>query len=117
VLGYQTNDSYYFCGIAPALFNSEVDAGKVTSTILGDVFDHSSGVFADGMQGDWAMFTARTSQHPGDPTTITCTVARNAVSGGASHDVTADAAGPIGFRTEGVSASFDYVFVVSVPPP
>ncbi|HEV7555318.1 MAG TPA: thrombospondin type 3 repeat-containing protein [Kofleriaceae bacterium] len=117
VLGYQTNDSYYFCGIAPALIDSEVDAGKVTSTIVGDVFDHSAGAFADGLQGDWALFTARTSQPAGGPTTITCTVARNAISGGASHDVVADAAGPIGFRTEGASASFDYVFVVSVPPP
>jgi hypothetical protein len=118
VLGYQTNDSYYFCGIAPALFGSEVDAGKVTSTILGDVFDHASGAFADGLQGDWATFTARTSQPAGgSTTTISCNVTRNTVTGSATHDVVAAAAGPIGFRTEGASASFDYVFVVSVPPP
>jgi Thrombospondin type 3 repeat len=113
VLGYQDTSDYFFCGLAAPSGGAQIEAGRV-----GDgQYNYNQGQFQTQMTGDWTVIQARTSQPPGDNTHIDCASKRGTVAGDTSYDDTADAAGDIGLRTNGVAASFDYVFVVEVPPP
>jgi hypothetical protein len=113
VLGYQDTNDYFFCGLAAPGAGAQIEAGRV-----GDgQYNYNSGDFQTQMTGDWTVIQARTSQAAGDYTHIDCESKRGAVAGNTSYDDTDDAAGDIGLRTNGVAASFDYVFVVEVPPP
>ena len=113
VLGYLDTNDYFFCGLAAPGGGAQIEAGRV-----GDgQYDYNPGQFQTQMMGDWTVIQARTTQAAGDYTHIDCASKRGMISGDASYDDTADAAGDIGLRTNGVAASFDYVFVVEVPPP
>ena len=113
VLGYQDTDNYFFCGLSAPGGSAQVEAGRVGD---GQYYYHWD-AFQTPMTGDWTVLQARTTQADGDYTRIDCASQRGTVSGDTSYDDTDDAAGDIGLRTNGVAASFDYVFVVSVPPP
>jgi len=118
VLGYNAPDDYYYCGIAATGSTAEIDAGKVWSD--GDAtgsFDYGTATFDAAMQGDWLVLQARTSQPPDGDTSLDCLGGRGQTVGDAQYDAQADAGGQIGIRTNSAGASFDYVFVVEVPPP
>jgi thrombospondin type 3 repeat protein len=116
VLGYQATDDYYFCGLATTGTTAEIDAGKMFSGV--NSFDYQSATFAAPMQDSgWTVLQARTSQPPNGDTSLDCVAARGATTGDAQYSTQADAGGPIGLRTNSADASFDYVFVVEVPPP
>jgi len=97
VLGFQTKPRFYFCGLRPAIIDSEVDAGKLSPGFLGDNFDYAAAAFADALPGAWANLTARTTRAAGQPTTIDCTVTRDAITGSATHQLDAPAAAPSAF--------------------
>lgn len=115
VAGYRDKDTYWFCGLAAAGAQAEVDAGKISWGLFGDSFDFNLAAFADQMPGDWAVLRARTSRATSGDTTIDCSVERMGITGTASFTKDADASGDVGLRTNGSSASFDYVFVVASP--
>jgi len=115
VLGYRDPDTYWFCGLAAAGQQSEVDAGKVSWGLFGNSFDFNLGAFPAAMPGDWAVLRARTSEATGGDTTLDCSIERMGITGSASFTMDADAAGDVGLRTNGAAASFDYVFVVASP--
>ena len=118
VLAYQSPTDYYFCGLAADPSDSELDVGKVYDDGFGDEqFDDSTAGFADQMPGDWTMISARTSQTSDGTTTITCGAARDSVTGQTSFGIQDHVDGTIGVRTNDADVSFDYVFVVAVPPP
>src|SRR5258706_7130166 len=115
VPGYLDTDNYFFCGIAATLNGSEVEAGRVDPWTS---FSYNQGDFGDQMTGDWMILQARTIQPlVATDTHLDCTGDRAMAHGTAGYDVQADAAGDISLRTNGVDASFDYVFVVEVPQP
>jgi hypothetical protein len=113
VLGYQDPGDYYFCGLASPQGYAEVDAGKVYS----GQFDYNQNQFAAQMSGDWVVLQARTEQPTNGGTHVDCTGHRGTTTTDTTYDTSSDAAGDFGLRTNGVDASFDYVFVVEVPPP
>jgi hypothetical protein len=120
VVGYRATDDYMFCGLANQGGNStEIDAGYIAPGQGSGSFDYSAGTISTPMTGDWIMLQARTTQGANDTQTqLDCAGAGvNKLPGGATYYAYADAAGDIGLRTNGVDATFDYVFVVSVPPP
>jgi hypothetical protein len=117
VAGYQDTDNYFFCGLASTYYGSEVEAGRVDPIVPGGSFSYNPSDFGDQMTGDWIVLQARTTQAAGNYTHLDCTGARAAAHGDAGYDTNSDAAGEISLRTNGVDASFDYVFVVEVPPP
>jgi hypothetical protein len=117
VLGFTDVDHYYFCGLADGLFAPEVQAGQVAPGLFGDTYNDSTGSFGGDNVGDWAIFSARTSQPAGGATTVGCSITRGSATGGTSYVAFANAGGDVGLRTNGTDASFDYVFVVEVPPP
>lgn len=116
-LGYHARDDYYFCGLATQGPGAEVDAGKVYPGTPSEGFDYNQVPFAGDMTGDWVTLQARTTQAAAGPTHVDCIGHRGTVDGTTGYDIDAAAAGDIGLRTNGADASFDYVFVVEVPPP
>lgn len=115
VTGYRNPGTFWFCGLASASSQAEVDAGKMSTSWFGDSFAFNLGSFADPMPGDWATLRARTSAATSGGTTIDCSIERNGVTGAATYTTGADASGDVGLRTNGAAASFDYVFVVASP--
>ena len=115
--GFVGTDNYFFCGLSQAQLGSQVEAGHVEPDGGAGTYTFNQGDFADTMTGDWLTVQARTSQPPDGDTHLDCTTARGATVGMAGYDDTDPAAGEISVRTNGVDASFDYVFVVEVPPP
>nr|HEX4314654.1 thrombospondin type 3 repeat-containing protein [Kofleriaceae bacterium] len=122
VVGYNSPTDYYFCGLAADTTDSELDAGYVSADVFGDPqFDDSVADFADDMAGDWTQVSARTTRTSDGNTTLSCGAARGG-AGGVSDQTSfeiddTDDAGTIGIRTNDANVSFDYVFVVAVPPP
>jgi hypothetical protein len=117
VAGYQNTDDYFYCGIAATYYGSEVEAGRVDPYTPGGSFSYNQGDFGDQMTGDWLVLQARTVQAIGGDTHLDCSGARAMAHGNAGYDAQIDAGGEISLRTNGVDASFDYVFVVEVPQP
>ena len=113
VLGYKDTNDYFFCGLAEPQGSPEVEGGRV-----GDgQYNYNQDVFGAQMPGDWTTLQARITQPPNDVAHIDCTGHRGQIDAQTGYDDDADASGDIGLRTNGADASFDYVFVVEVPPP
>ena len=110
VIGYEDLANYYFCGLAAPQGQPEVDAGVVYS----GNFDYNQDPFAAQMAGDWIVMQARTETTQ-QGTHFDCTGHRGMTTGNATYDTQAANMGDIGLRTNGVDASFDYIFVVEVP--
>lgn len=115
VTGYRDADTYWFCGLAAAGNQAEVDAGKVSWGLFGNSFNYNIGAFAAPVPGDWAEMRARTGTSSSGDATIECSVKRNGIAGSASYSTNAEGSGDVGVRTNGAAASFDYVFVVVSP--
>jgi hypothetical protein len=113
--GFQGTDNYFFCGLSQTDVGSQVEAGHVEPDGGTGYYTFNQGDFADSMTGDWLTVQARTAQPPDGDTHLDCTTSRGATLGTAGYDDTDPAAGEISVRTNGVDASFDYVFVVEVP--
>lgn len=113
VLGYKDTGDYFFCGLASPQGYAEVEGGRVG----GGQYYFNQNQFDAQMSGDWTVIQARTTQAPGDVAHMDCTGHRGQVDSQTGYDDDADASGDIGLRTNGANASFDYVFVVDVPPP
>jgi hypothetical protein len=113
VLGYTDTNDYFFCGLASPQGYAEVEGGRVG----GGQYYFNQNTFNAQMSGDWTVIQARTTQAPGDVAHMDCTGHRGQVDSQTGYDDNADATGDIGLRTNGAAASFDYVFVVEVPPP
>lgn len=117
IAGYQSIEDYYFCGVAATFDGSEIEAGRVDPDSSGGSFTYNPGAFDASMTGDWIVLQAHTLQPLGGITHLDCTGAVAATQGSAGYDTSSDAGGEISLRTNGLDASFDYVFVVEVPPP
>ena len=118
VVGYHAADDYFFCGVAQAATGAELDAGYVYPDGGSGSFSDNPDAFSDAMTGDSIVLQAQTTQGAADTFThLDCTGQRAADHGNASYDAETPATGEIGLRTNGVAASFDYVFVVEVPAP
>lgn len=115
--GFQGVDSYFFCGVSQAQFGSLIEAGHVAPDGATGTYTFDQSDFAAQMTGDWLTVQARTAQPVDGDTHLDCTTARGTTQGQVGYDDTDPAAGEISIRTNGVDASFDYVFVVEVPPP
>ncbi len=118
VLGYRAIDDYMFCGVASQQGTGvEIDAGDVSPDASGG-FNYNSNVLDASMTGEAITLQARTTQGSTDGYThIDCAGQGGAANSDATYDPYTQAAGGIGLRTNGVDASFDYIFVVEVPPP
>ena len=115
VAGYQSTDEYFFCGIAQAFDASEVEAGYVDPQSSGS-FNYNSGALSAQMAGDWFVLQATTAQQSGGDTHLGCTGALDTnTQGAADWDAYTSPAGEISLRTNGVDATFKYVFVVESP--
>jgi hypothetical protein len=118
VVGYQSTQEYYFCGVAATYDGSEIEAGRVDPDYSGNgQYTYTPGTFDASMTGDAIVLQATTAQALGAYTHLDCKGAVAATQGSAGYDTSSDAGGEISLRTNGVDASFDYVFVVEVPPP
>lgn len=117
VLSYRDTNHYVFCGLASAPPNgAEVNAGQVTTDFWGNSqYDYTPGWFPAQMSGEWLTLQARTTTTPAGDTRIDCVSHRATATGNASFEGDAEIEGDIGLRTNGVDASFDYVFVVATP--
>lgn len=114
-VGFKASDDFYFCGLAAASEESELDAGKVYSDFFGTTqFDSLAAPFGAQMPGDFNVVSAHV-RHAGAETTVDCAAARGATTASQSYSIDDHADGTVGVRTNGVAASFDYVFVVTVP--
>lgn len=112
VLGYADAKHYFFCGLASAYQGSEVQSGAVYTDWLGNAqYDYAPGAFASPMGSDWLTLQVTTSVSDSS-TQIDCMSHRASTTGTATYYSEDDATGDIGLRTNGVDASFDYVFVV-----
>ena len=68
------------------------------------------------MVGDWLSIQAQTTTLDTPGTHLACAGTRDQTSAQIGFDADHElAAGGVGLRTNGVDASFDYVFVVEVP--
>jgi hypothetical protein len=115
VLGYRATDDYLFCGVASQGGAVELDAGDNSPDTSG--FNWNSNPIDAPMTGEAITLQARTTQGSGDGYThIDCAGQDGTVITDATYDPYTQAAGNIGVRTNGVGATFDYVFVVEVPP-
>lgn len=117
VLSYRDTNHYVYCGLAAVPPNgAEVNAGQVTTDFWGNRrYDYKPGSFPAQMSGEWLTLQARTTTTATGDTRIDCSSHRANASGMASFTGDADIEGDIGLRTNGVDASFDYVFVVAMP--
>ena len=114
VLGYQSPTSWLFCGLANAFDGADVNAGEIYGN---GTPSYNQALFDSAMTGDYVVIQASTAQPASGDTHIDCTAHRGQADGTTAYDSTASASGEIGLRTNGIDASFDYVFVVEVPPP
>ena len=120
VLGYQATDDFYFCSLATSFSTSStpiLDAGKGMEG-TGGQFEDQSTPFDAPMVGDWISVQAQTSPMTDGSggTHLECAGRRDQTTAQATYDAVNElAAGGVGLRTNGVDASFDYVFVVQVP--
>jgi hypothetical protein len=109
VLGYHDLDTYFFCGLAAPNGGVEVEGGRV-----GDgQYNYNQSYYQPQMPSDWMTIQARTGQPPNGDTHLDC----GAADVETAYDDTESALGDIGLRVNGADASFDYVFVVTSPPP
>jgi hypothetical protein len=116
VLSYRDPNHYIFCGLAATQQGAEVNAGQVSTDFFGTAhFDYVPGAFPAQMSGDWLTMQARTAKTEWGGTRIECVTHRAGATGEATYEGDADLDGDIGIRTNGVDASFDYVFVVAIP--
>jgi hypothetical protein len=115
ILGYHATDDYLFCGVASQGGGVELDAGDVYPGSAG--LNYNSNVIDASMTGEAIALQARTTQGPADSYMhLDCAGKDGTVTTDATYDPYRQAAGNIGVRTNGVDATFDYVFVVEVPP-
>jgi hypothetical protein len=106
--GYGDPEHYFFCGVASAGPGAEVQSGAVSTDWLGNAqYDYAPGAFASPMGSDWLTLQATITDDRVD-----CMSHRGTTTGTATFYFDDDASGDIGLRTNGVDASFDYVFVV-----
>jgi hypothetical protein len=115
VVGYVATDDFYFCAMThDPLFGMELDAGKVYEG-TGQIGDQPTS-FDSAIPGDWISVQGRTSQLSDGGTHLDCTASNSQASSETAFDAHGElAAGGVGLQTNGVDASFDYVFVVQVP--
>lgn len=112
ILGYADPQHYFFCGLASTGPGAEVQSGAVSTDWLGNAqYDYAPGAFASPMGSDWLTLQATTSEQDGS-TDVDCMSHRGTTTGTASYSSDHNVLGDIGLRTNGVDASFDYVFVV-----
>jgi hypothetical protein len=117
VAAFRDSNHYLFCGLAATQQGAEVNAGQVSTDFFGSArYDYAPGVFPAQMSGDWLTMQVRTSKTDWGATRIECVTHRAGATGNAAYEGDADIEGDIGIRTNGVDASFDYVFVVALPP-
>jgi len=117
VLGYHAADDYMFCGVASQGGGVELDAGVVYPD-GSNTFNYNNSAIAAPMTGNQITLQATTTQGSADNYThLDCQGADGSSIVDATYDPYTQAAGGIGLRTNGVDATFDYVFVVEVPPP
>jgi hypothetical protein len=114
VVGHVSPQDFMFCGLAAGQQTTEVNVGKVFTDTS---FDYNRATFGGQMAGDFITLQVRTSEPPGLGTHIECLSRRGMTNAHAAYDTGLPADGDIGLRTNGVDASFDYVFAVEVPPP
>jgi hypothetical protein len=117
VLGYADPNDYFFCGIASSTMTSsaEIDAGEVFSNGGGGNFSYNHGAFGAAMTGDWMTLQGMVTQSANGQTTVDCVGVRGQTVGQTEYQTSSPAPGQIGLRTNSTDASFDYVFVVSMP--
>jgi hypothetical protein len=116
VLGFADPNHYFFCGLSAQGPYVEVQSGAVSTDWLGNAqYNYAPGQFASGMTSDWLTLQATTRQRD-DSTQIDCMGHSASTTGTATFYSDDDASGDIGLRTNGVDASFDYVFVVATTP-
>jgi len=116
VMGYGDPKHYYFCGLAAQGQVGEINAGAVSTNFWGTAqYDYTPGAFAAPMTNDWLTLQATTTAVDGQ-TRIDCMGNRGVVTGTADYAADGDPSGDIGLRTNGVDASFDYIFVVETAP-
>lgn len=118
VLGYVATDDYYFCALATSSQTPILDAGKMLEGTA--QFQDQSTDFDGPMIGDWMSIQARTTSvdltGSSPATHLDCAGTRGQTTAQIAYDADNElAAGGVGLRTNGVDASFDYVFVVQVP--
>lgn len=113
IVGFSDAKHYFFCGLATQGAYVEVQSGAVSTDWLGNAqYNYAPGTFASSMTSDWLTLQATTQQHE-DSTQIDCMGRRASTTGTATYYFEGDPSGDIGLRTNGVDASFDYVFVVA----
>lgn len=112
ILGFADANHYFFCGLASAYQGSEVQSGAVSTDWLGNAqYDYAPGAFASPMGSDWLTLQATTTDDNGSAR-VDCMSHRASTTGTATYYSDDEVSGDIGLRTNGVDASFDYVFVV-----
>jgi hypothetical protein len=117
VLGFGDANHYYYCGIAQGQTGAEIQAGAESTDFWGSAqYDYTPGGFAQPMTGDWFVLQASTSTTDWNSTHVDCMGHRATTTGTAKFDHDGSPAGDFGLRTNGVDASFDYVFVVETHP-
>lgn len=113
IVGFSDANHYFFCGLSSQGPYVEVQSGAVSTDWLGNAqYNYAPGAFASGMTSDWLTLQA-TTQRRDDQTQIDCLGHRASTTGTATFYSDGDPSGDIGLRTNGVDASFDYVFVVA----
>jgi hypothetical protein len=118
VVGFGDPKHYFYCGLSQNQFGSEVQAGAISTDFWGSAqYQYAPGAFASPISGGWLTLQTTTSPASwGDGTHIDCLGNRGQVTGTADFEHEGTPSGDIGLRTNGVDASFDYVFVVETHP-
>ena len=113
IVGFADPQHYFFCGLSAQGPYVEVQSGAVSTDWLGNAqYNYAPGAFDSGMTSDWLTLQARTRTRD-DSTQLECMGHTATATGTATFYSDDDASGDIGLRTNGIDASFDYVFVVA----
>ncbi|HUS31501.1 MAG TPA: thrombospondin type 3 repeat-containing protein [Kofleriaceae bacterium] len=117
VVGFGDAKHYFFCGVAQTQLGSEVQAGAEFTDFWGTAqYEYAPGAFASQVGGGWLTLQTSTSVSSWGGTHIDCMGHRGQVTGTAQFEHDGTPTGDIGLRTNGIDASFDYVFVVETAP-
>ena len=113
VLGFGDANHYFYCGVAQTQAGAEIQAGAESTDFWGSAqYNYTPGAFAAPMAGDWFTLQATTSTTDWNGTHVDCMGHRSTTTGTATFEHDGEPGGDFGLRTNGVDASFDYVFVV-----
>jgi hypothetical protein len=117
VVGFGDAKHYFYCGVAQTPIGTEVQAGAQFTDFWGSAqYEYAPGAFASQLNGGWLTLQASTSTTDWDGTHIDCMGNRGQATGTAAFEHEGTPTGDIGLRTNGIDASFDYVFVVETHP-